>query len=103
MRTLLEALFVRSDPKTFCCGIVGVPHALAILLGEIVERDRDWRAEVSAQDPGVVLMDYLDFPVHIWWVNRCMRGGEWVVRKGIEEGLPAWCSIVNPGVRAEYF
>ena len=42
MRTLLEALFVRSDPGKFCCGSEGVPHALAILLGEIVERDQLW-------------------------------------------------------------
>ena len=103
MRTLLEALFVRSDLKKFCCGIVGVPHALAILLGEIVGRDRDWRAEVSLQDPGAVLMDSLDFPVHIWWVNWFARGGKWVVRRGIDTRLPAWCSVVNPGVRAEYF
>ena len=42
MRTLLEALYVRSDPKRFCCGGIGVPHAIAILLGEIIERDQDW-------------------------------------------------------------
>ena len=103
MRALLEALFVRSDPKKFCCGIVGTPHVLAILLGEIVGRDRDWRAEVCTRDPGAVLMDSMDFPVHIWWVNRFERGGEWVVRRGIDVRLPAWCSVVNPGVRAEYF
>ena len=61
MRTLLEALFVRSDPEKFCCGIVRVPHALAILLGEIIERDQDWRTEVSMQDPGVVLVESQTF------------------------------------------
>ena len=39
MRALLEALYVRSDPKSVCCGGIGVPHSIAILLGEIVERD----------------------------------------------------------------
>ena len=69
MRTLLEALFIRSNPERFCCGITGAPHAIAILLGEIIERDQDWRAEVSSQDPGVVLVEPQDFPVHIWWVD----------------------------------
>ena len=57
MRTLLEALFVRSNPRRFCCGSTGVPHAIAILLGEIIERDQDWRTEVRGQDPGVVLVE----------------------------------------------
>ena len=65
MRTLLEALFVRSNPERFCCGITGAPHAIAILLGEIIEGNHNWRAEVGSQDPGVVLVDPLDFPVHI--------------------------------------
>ena len=39
MGTLLEALFLRSNPERFCCGITGPPHAIAILLGEIIERD----------------------------------------------------------------
>ena len=46
MRTLLEALFVRSTPEKFCCRIEGAPHAIAILLGEIIGRSQDWRAEV---------------------------------------------------------
>ena len=103
MRTLLEVLFVRSNPERFCCGITGAPHAIAILLGEIIEGNQDWRAEVSGQDPGVVLVDPLDFPVHIWWVDWCTRGPERVVRQKIKEGLPAWCSGVNPGVKEEYF
>ena len=103
MRTLLEALFVRSNPERFCCGITGAPHAIAILLGEIIDRDQDWRAEVRSQDPGAVLVDSQDFPVHIWWVNRCARGAEQVVRRAIKEGLPAWCSVVNPSVKEGYF
>ena len=103
MRTLLEALFVRSNPEKFCCGIIGVPHAIAILLGEIIERDQDWRTEVRSQDPGVVLVESRDFPVHIWWVSRCTRGAKHIVRRIIERELPAWCSVVNPGVKREYF
>ena len=103
MRTLLEALFVRSDPGKFCCGSEGVPHALAILLGEIVERDQLWRAEVRAQDPGIVFMGLLDVPVHIWWVSECTGGAGRMVRRDIEKELPAWCSVVNPGVEEAYF
>ena len=103
MRALLEALFVRSDPEKFCCGIGGVSHALAILLGEIIERDQDWQAEVCSQDPGIVLVELLDFPVYIWWVSRCARSAKWVVRREIKEELPAWCSMANPGVKIEYF
>ena len=103
MRALLEALFVRSGPGKFCCGGGGAPHALAILLGEIVERDQVWRAEVRVQDPGAVLVDSQDFSAYIWWVNRCAGGAGQVVRRGIETGLPAWCSVANPGVKVEYF
>ena len=103
MRTLLEALYVRTDPKRFCCGSTGVPHAIAILLGEIIERDQDWQAEVRSQDPGIVLVESLDFPVYIWWVSRCARGAKRVVRREIKEELPAWCSMANPGVKIEYF
>ena len=39
MRTLLEALFVRSTPEKFCCRLEGDPHAIAILLGDIIRRD----------------------------------------------------------------
>ena len=85
MRALLEALFVRSDPEKFCCGIGGVPHALAILLGEIIERGQVWRAEVRAQDPGIVFMELLDVPGHIWWVSQCARGARRVVRRDIKE------------------
>ena len=74
VRTLLEALFVRSDPERFCCGITRASHAIAILLGEIIERDLDWRAEVSSQNPGAILVDSQDFSVHIWWVNRYVEG-----------------------------
>ena len=55
MRTLLEALFVRSNPEKFCCGIVGVPHAFAILLGEIIERDQDWRQRFVVRTRGLFL------------------------------------------------
>ena len=103
MRALLEALYVRSDLEKFCCGIGGSPHALAILLGEVVKRDQVWRAEVRVQDPGAVLVDSQDFPVYIWWVNRCAGGAGQVARRGIETGLPAWCSVANPGVKVEYF
>ena len=103
MRALLEALFVRSDPGKFCCGIGGDPHALAILLGEIVEGNQAWRAEVRVQDPGVVSLEPLDIPAHIWWVSRCVRGAERVFRRDITRELPAWCSVVNPGVKEEYF
>ena len=65
MRTLLEALFVRSNPERFFCGITGAPHAIAILLGEIIKGDQDWRAEVSSQNPGVVIVEPQDFPVYI--------------------------------------
>ena len=103
MRALLEALFVRSDPEKFCCGIGGIPHALAILLGEIIKRDQVWRAEVCAQDPGIVFMELLDVPAHIWWVSQCTRGTKRIVRRDIKEELPAWCSMVNPGVKEAYF
>ena len=103
MRTLLEALFVRSNPRRFCCGSTGVPHAIAILLGEIIERDQDWRTEVRSEDPGVVLVESWDFPFHIWWVSRCARSAKRIVWRAIEEELPAWCSIANPGVKGEYF
>ena len=103
MRTLLEALFVRSGPEKFCCGITGAPHAIPILLGEILEQNQDWQAEVRSQDPGAVLVGSQDFSVHIWWVNRCAGGVGQVVRRGIKTGLPAWCSVANPGVRVEYF
>ena len=103
MRALLEALFVWSDPGKFCCGIGGVPHALAILLGEIVERGQVWRAEVRAQDPGIVFMELLDILAHIWWVSQCARGTERIVRRDIKRELPAWCSVVNPGVEEAYF
>ena len=41
MKHLLEALYVRSAPEKFCCGLKGKgePHALAILLGEIIGRN----------------------------------------------------------------
>ena len=103
MRALLEALFVRSDPEKFCCGIGGAPHALAILLGEIIGKDQVWRAEVCAQDPGIVFRELLDFPAHVWWVSQCARGAARVVRRDLEEELPAWCSMVNPGVEEAYF
>ena len=103
MRALLEALFVRSDPGKFCCRIGGAPHALAILLGEIIERDQVWRVEVRAQDPGIVFMEPLDIPAHIWWVSQCARGAERIVRRDIKRELPAWCSVVNPGVGETYF
>ena len=103
MRALLEALFVRSDPGKFCSGIGGEPHALAILLGEIVERNQAWRAEVRIQDPGVVSLEPLDIPAHIWWVSRCVRGAERVFRRDISRALPTWCSVANPGVKEEYF
>ena len=99
IRTLLEALFVRSNPKKFCCGIVGVPHAITIVLGETIERDQDWRTEVRSQDPGVVLVESRDFPVHIWWVSQCVRGAKWIVQRTIEEELPAWCSVVGKPIR----
>ena len=57
----------------------------------------------SCQDPGVVFMELLDFPVHIWWVSRCARGAKRVVRRDIEQELPAWCSVVNPGVEVGVF
>ena len=105
MKHLLEALYVRSAPEKFCCGLKGKgePHALAILLGEIIGRNQDWQAEVRCQDPGVVLIDHLEFPTEIWWVHRCKRGAEWVVRRSIQTELPAWCRVVNPGVKREYF
>ena len=46
MRTLLKALFVRATPEKFCCGIIGEPHAIAILLGGILENSHRWRTEV---------------------------------------------------------
>ena len=41
MRTLLEALFVRSTPEKLCCGLEGEgePHAIAILLDDIIGRN----------------------------------------------------------------
>ena len=101
MRTLLEALFVRSTPEKFCCSLEEDPHAIAILLGDIIRRNQDWRAEVSCQDLGVVLVNSLEFPVHIWWTSRRYIKG--IVRRTVEKELPAWCSIVNPGVKREYF
>ena len=105
MRTLLEALYVRSTPENFCCGLEGEgePHAIAILLGNIIGRNQAWQAEVRCQDPGVVLIDFLEFPVHIWWAHCCTRGAEQIVRRSIEKELLAWCSVVNPGVKGEYF
>ena len=78
MKNLLEALFVRSTPEKFCCGLEGEgePHAIAILLGEIIGRNQDWQAEVRCQDPGDVLIDHLEFPIDIWWVHCCTRGAE---------------------------
>ena len=64
MRVLLEALHVRSSPKEFCCGTLGVPHPFAIQLGEIIEKDRYWRMEVCSQSPDVVHRDLL-FVFHI--------------------------------------
>ena len=101
MRTLLEALYVRSDPKRFCCGSMGLPQAIAILLGEIIERDQDWQTEVRSQDPGIVFVESLDFPVHIWWVSRCARGAKAGSSEGNKKELPAWCSMANPGVKVE--
>ena len=72
-------------------------------MGEVVKRDQVWRAEVRVQDPGAVLVDSQDFPVYIWWVNRCAGGAGQVAQRGIETGLPAWCSVANPGVKMEYF
>ena len=105
MKHLLEALYVRSAPEKFCCGLEGKgePHALAILLGEIIGNSQEWQAEVRCQDPGVVLIDRLEFPAAIWWVRSCKRGAEWVVRRSIQAELPDWCRVVNPGVRGEYF
>ena len=99
MRALLEALYVRTvDPRDFCCGTMGAPHPIAILLGEIVERDQDWRTEVCSQNPSVVHKNFLmEFP--IWWMH--LDGS--VVKRTMEGDSPFWCSIVNPGVRGEYF
>ena len=103
MRTLLEALYVRSTPEKFCCGLEGEPHAIAILLGDIIGRNQYWQAEVRCQDPRVVLIDFLEFPLHICWARCCTRGAERILRRSVERELPAWCSVVNPGVKREYF
>ena len=82
MRALLEALFVRSEPEKLCCGIAGAPHAIAILLGEIIERNQDWRAEVSSQDPGARSCRFSGFlSSHL--VGESVRGGH---RAGSSEG-----------------
>ena len=94
MRVLLEALHVRSTPERFCCGAVGVPHAIAILLGQIVEESQRWRTEVHCQDLGLWLMDFLDFPICIWWLRlgkENLIGKTW--RRVIEKELPTWCNV----------
>ena len=105
MRTLLEALYVRSTPEKFCCGLKGKgePHAIAILLGDIVGRNQEWQAEVRCHDPGVVLIDSLESSTHIWWARRCTQGPNRIVCRSIEGELPTWCSIANPGVKIEHF
>ena len=36
-------------------------------------------------------------------MSQCARGAERVVRRDIGQELPAWCSVVNPGVEEAYF
>ena len=99
MRALLEALHVRSNPRKFCRGTIGVPYPLAILLGEIIEKDRYWRMEARSQSPDVVHKDLL-FDFHIWWVHPDANG---VIRRTMEDENLAWCSVVNPGIDGTYF
>ena len=105
MKHLLEALYVRSAPEKFCCGLEGKgePHTLAILLGEIIERNQDWQAEVRCQDPGVVLIDRLEFLTAIWWARSCEKGVARMFRRSVRVELPGWCMVVNPGVKGEHF
>ena len=101
MRVLLEALYVRMNPREFCRGAMGTPHPVAILLGEVVGKSPVWRAEMRSQSLWAVHKDSLDFPIHIWWVRRDYEEG--TVQRIIEDELPAWCTTMNPGVQKEYF
>ena len=99
MRTLLEALYVRTvEPRDFCRGTIGVPHPVAILLGGIIERDQDWRVEVRSQSPSIVHKNFLmEYPIS--WMH--LDGS--LVKRTIDVDSPFWCSIENPGVPEEYF
>ena len=99
MRTLLEALYVRTvDPRDFCRGTIGIPHPIAILLGEVVERDQEWQMEVLSQDPSIVHKNFLmEFP--LWWMYMNKN----VIKRTMEGTSPIWCSLANPGVKEEYF
>ena len=77
LRTLLEALHVRVTPEKFCCGFVGVPYAIALLLGRILEGSRKWQTEVHCWDPGLWLMDTIALPSGIWWFQINYSRGTW--------------------------
>ena len=101
MRALLEALYVRMNPREFCRGAMGTPHPIAILLREVIGRSPVWQAEMRSQSLWAVHKDSLDFPIYITWARRDHEEG--MVQRIIEDELPAWCTTMNPGVQNEYF
>ena len=61
LRALLEALHVKATPEVFCSPS-GTPHAIALLLGQILERKPKWQPEAHCEDPGLWLIDPVNLP-----------------------------------------
>ena len=98
----MQALHVRDSPKLFCAPSE-TPHAIALLLGQIVERDPKWRAEVHPQDPSLWLADHPPPPplFGLWWVYIEHPGDDW--RRMMKKEPPTWSEVNNPRVKDEYF
>ena len=103
MRTLLKALFVRTRPEKFSCGITGtgVPHAIASLLGRMLRESPRWWTEVQCQYPYQWLRDGLAVLIYLWWLEHEETG--WTSNSILAKGPPAWYTEENPGVKEEYF
>ena len=75
LRALLEALHVKATPKVFCSPS-GTPHAIAPLLGQILERKSKWQAKAHCKDPGLWLMDPFNLPDGLWYFGHPKEASE---------------------------
>ena len=69
LRALLEALHVKATSEVFC-SLSGTPHAIALLLGQIIERKSEWQVEAHCEDPGLWLIDPFNLPDGLWYFRH---------------------------------
>ena len=73
LRALLEALHVKPTPKTLCSPS-GTPHAIALLLGPILERKPKWQAEAHFKDWSLWLIEPFNLPDGLWYFGHQEEG-----------------------------